>query len=256
MKNLMLAGSDQEKLASWKQGLNGMVSTLLITDKLLSNKLSALSDEILRIKPQILLLDFDLLGLDDSSSIVSLKKLCAETRIIVMSGDISEDTEWELMKAGMRGCCRHTVKHELLNQIVAAVNKGELWMSRALTSRLIDELGNTSALKINANRTARGVFGKLTQRESDIADRVGKGECNKQIALACGITERTVKAHLTEIFHKIGVTDRLNLALVLSANNRVGMHSSVASLNSSVVNTMPPKLTRVFKSSGNRRVSA
>jgi DNA-binding NarL/FixJ family response regulator len=50
--------------------------------------------------------------------------------------------------------------------------------------------------------------------------RVGNGESNKQIAMACNITERTVKAHLTEIFLKLGVTDRLNLALSLSADNR------------------------------------
>ena len=65
-----------------------------------------------------------------------------------------------------------------------------------------------------------GLLNKLTHREYDIAVRVGNGENNKQIAKSCGITERTVKAHLTEVFQKLGVTDRLNLALVLSADDR------------------------------------
>lgn len=245
MNNLMLASSNQERLASWKQGLNGIVSTVLIKDKLLSNKLKALSEDIAKIQPQVLLLDFELLGLDGSYSIVSLRRLCAETKIIIMCGDIPEDMEWELLKAGMRGCCRHTAKHELLNQIVAAVLKGELWIPRTLTSRLIDELGNTSSLKTSANRTTLGLLSKLTQREYDIAVRVGKGECNKQIAMACNITERTVKAHLTEIFHKMGVSDRLNLALVLAADNRITYEHSYNPVRSGFIQTELSKLRRV-----------
>jgi two-component system NarL family response regulator len=99
------------------------------------------------------------------------------------------------------------------------VQQGELWIRRTLTCRLIDELGKTSA-KNKAYRTSLGMLNKLTQREYDIAVRVGNGESNKQIANACAITERTVKAHLTEVFLKLGVTDRLNLALVLSADER------------------------------------
>jgi two-component system NarL family response regulator len=231
MNNLMIASSDQDRLALWKQGLTGNVSTALIKDKLLGNKLNALTEDMVKIKPQILLLDFDLLGLDGSYSVVSLRRLCAETKIIIMSGDISEDMEWELLKAGMRGCCRYDVTHELLNQVVEAVHKGELWIPRTLTSRLIDELGNSTTLKNSANRATLGLLSKLTQREYDIAVRVGKGECNKQIALACNITERTVKAHLTEIFHKMGVTDRLNLALALAADNRITSEYSYSSLS-------------------------
>lgn len=72
------------------------------------------------------------------------------------------------------------------------------------------------------------MLSKLTQREYDIAVRVGCGETNKQIAQSCDITERTVKAHLTEIFLKMGLTDRLNLALVLAADNRAaGANSDI-----------------------------
>ncbi len=241
----MLASSNQERLASWKQGLNGIVTTNLIKDKLLSNKLNAISEDIARNKPQVLLLDFELLGLDGSYSIVSLRRLCAETKIIILSGDISEDMEWELLKAGMRGCCRHDVKHELLGQIVEAVLKGELWIPRTLTSRLIDELGSTTVQKSNASRATLGLLSKLTQREYDIAVRVGKGECNKQIATACNITERTVKAHLTEIFHKMGVSDRLNLALVLAADNRITYEYSYKPMHTGFAQTEISKLRRV-----------
>jgi DNA-binding NarL/FixJ family response regulator len=80
-------------------------------------------------------------------------------------------------------------------------------------------LGRTTA-KRRAYQASVGLINKLTQREYDIAVRVGNGESNKQIANYCSISERTVKAHLTTVFQKLGVSDRLNLALVLSADDR------------------------------------
>ncbi len=219
MKNLILASSDQERLAAWKQGMNGFVNIVHIKDKLLSNKINALSEEIARQKPGILLLDYEIFGLGGSYSVISLKRLSTETKIIILGKNISEDTQWELLKAGMRGYCSYDTGKETLNQMVDAVMKGELWVPRALTSRLIDELGNSSAQKSSASRATWNLLSKLTQREYDIAVRVGKGECNKEIATACNITERTVKAHLTEIFQKMGVSDRLNLALVLASDS-------------------------------------
>jgi DNA-binding NarL/FixJ family response regulator len=223
--NLIIASSHQERIASWKQGLDGFVCTSLKIDSL-----DTLWDVVVRINPEVLLLDIDLLGLNGSNSAAQLRKLCTETRIIILSGLISEAMEWELLKAGVRGCCRNDIKPSLLNQVVNAVNQGELWIRRSLTCRLVDELGKTTS-KNKAYRASLGLLCKLTQREYDIAVRVGNGESNKQIAQSCGITERTVKAHLTEIFLKLGVTDRLNLALVLSSDNRSAPANSDSPLN-------------------------
>jgi two-component system NarL family response regulator len=225
MNNIILASSNKDRLASWKRGLSDFVSTSFIIDRLIVDRLDTLKDDVARIKPQVLLLDFDLLGLEGSNSVASLRRLCVEAKTIILSGAISEDMEWELLKAGIRGCCPNDAKPEFLKQVVEAVQDGELWIRRTLTCRLIDELGKTTA-KNRAYRATLGLLNKLTQREYDIAVRVGNGESNKQIAQACEITERTVKAHLTEIFLKLGVSDRLNLALVLAADNRNALASS------------------------------
>lgn len=212
MNNLILASACQIKLSSWMQGLNGFACATI-------NGLDTLKNDVVRIKPQLLLLDFDLLGLDGLNNAASLKRLSTETKIVILSGVISEDMEWELFKVGVRGCCRNDIKPELLQQVVMAVQQGELWMRRSLACRLLAELSNTTS-KNKTYRSSLSLLSKLTQREYDIAVRVGNGESNKQIALACAITERTVKAHLTEIYHKLSVTDRLNLALILSADGR------------------------------------
>jgi two-component system NarL family response regulator len=208
---LMIASSNLDRLAAWKRALSDLVSAALTI-----KNMGALKDEVAHIKPKVTLLDYDLL---DPNSFTSLSIMSSDTKIVVIGNDIPEESEWRLLKAGIRGFCRSDASPELLKQVVIAVHDGELWIRRTLTCRLIDELGRNTT-KNSAYRDSLGMLHKLTQREYDIAARVGNGESNKLIANACGITERTVKAHLTEVFEKLGVRDRLNLALLLSADDR------------------------------------
>jgi two-component system NarL family response regulator len=227
MSKLILASSSQGRLASWKRGLGDFANTSLVIDRLDFNRLDNLRDDVLRIKPEVLLLDYDLLG----ECAASLRRVCSEVKTIVMSGEVSENLEWELVKAGVRGCCYVDIQPQTLKQAVMAVLRGELWIRRSLACRLIDELGKTTS-KNKAYRATLGLLNKLTQREYDIAVRVGNGENNKQIAQACGITERTVKAHLTEIYQKLEIADRVNLALILSSDYAGGLVDLDISLNS------------------------
>ena len=96
MNNMIIASSRQNRLSSWKAGLDGFVNTVLVVDKL-----TTLSNEVIRLRPKVLLLDFDLVG---SNNLLGLRNICAETRTIVI-GAISEEMEWELLKVGVRGCC-------------------------------------------------------------------------------------------------------------------------------------------------------
>jgi len=126
--------------------------------------------------------------------------------------------EWELLHAGVRGFCQHDISPELLKQVVTAVQRGELWVRRKLASRLADELGATTS-KNEVYRASHDFLYKLTKREYYVAMRVKEGMSNRQIAQSYAITERTVKAHLSEIFQKLGITDRLKLALIILTND-------------------------------------
>ena len=84
--------------------------------------------------------------------------------------------------------------------------------------RLVDDLGVRFSCGIRDKPAAIGRLAFLTGREHEIAALVGIGGTNKQIARQLDISERTVKAHLTEIFRKLGIADRLKLALLLATN--------------------------------------
>lgn len=225
MNNLILASSERNRTSAWKLGLKDFPTTTFIIDSL-----DAFWNDVVRISPEVLLLDSDLLMLNGTVKLRDLSRICTETKVIVLAGEISEDFEWALLKAGVRGCCPSDLKPDEIKQVVLSVQQGELWIRRRLTSRLVDELGKTTS-KNKAYRSQFGLLNQLTQREFDVALRISKGESNKQIAQACSITERTVKAHLTEIFQKLGVTDRLNLALFMSSDSRNGLPNLENSLH-------------------------
>ncbi len=218
VSSLILASSSNHKLDRWKNGLNGYAQIVHIKN------LDSLKDELGLVKPEVLLLDHDLPGLEGPRSVTRLRKLSPDTKIVMLSGPTSDDEEWAFFRAGVRGFCRNDIDPESLKTLVVAVQQGELWIRRTLTYRLLEQLEGASNKKID--RTYLGLLASLTRREYEISVRVSIGENNKRIAQALKITERTVKAHLTEIYRKLGDIDRLKLALILAGDERQARRNS------------------------------
>lgn len=212
--SLILASPSDEKLDRWKEGLHNHFHVLHI------NNLDALKNALGRVKPAMLLLDHDLPDLNGARGIIGLSELSPVTKTVILSGPTSDDEEWDFFRAGVRGCCRNDIDAELLKQVVMSVQQGELWIRRTLTYRLLEQLKENASRKSKNGRASLVLLEKLTHREYEISVRVSNGETNKKIAQSLDITERTVKAHLTEVFLKLGVTDRLKLAMILSEDER------------------------------------
>ena len=99
--------------------------------------------------------------------------------------------------------------------------RGEVWIRRSLTAQLLEQLGERMRTATLSRKSEADLLAELTKREREIASLVARGENNKIIARNLDITERTVKAHLTEIFRKLGVTDRLKLAVLISSEAEI-----------------------------------
>ena len=209
---ILLASSSQDDLFRWEQGVRGLAPIFCSTN------LDSVRGELVRIKPQILLLDHDLPKLDAPNGISGLMKLNPETKVIILTQLLSDEIEWGLFKTGIRGCCRGDIEPDQLKYVVEAVQKGELWIRRALSWYLLIELVTITQEKNKIKQAVSDLLANLTRREYEIATLVGNGESNKQIARLLAITERTVKAHLTEVFRKLDVADRLKLALIVKGS--------------------------------------
>jgi DNA-binding NarL/FixJ family response regulator len=180
--------------------------------------IDALRSSIQKANPRLVLLDLSLPDIDAPSGIIGLLRLNPEMRIVVMGEPACDADEIALFKHGVRGCCPVNSDGEHYRRVITAVLNGEIWIRRSLTTQLLEQLGNRakSAAQIKNSSAAR--LSELTKREREIAYLIAEGENNKLIARKLDITERTVKAHLTEIFRKLQVSDRLKLALLMSAN--------------------------------------
>jgi two-component system NarL family response regulator len=158
--------------------------------------------------------DAALFGARGAGELAALQRLSPATRFIVTSHHPAEREGLAAFRAGARGYCHRDLDPALLLKAVEVVQKGEIWAGRALVARLVEALG---ARPGRARRSDAGTrLGPLTRRERDIAGLVASGAANKEIASRLAVTERTVKAHLTAIFRKLGLTDRLRLALYVN----------------------------------------
>lgn len=128
--------------------------------------------------------------------------------ILAASSKPDDDEGLAALNAGASGYCHSHAPLDTLRQALDVIAGGELWVGRALLSRL---------LRLVDSRLPRaGVAdwaGPLTERERETARLAANGDSNLAIATALGITERTVKAHLKAVFEKLQVADRLQLAL-------------------------------------------
>ena len=138
-------------------------------------------------------------------------QLLAPARIVALSDTPSDNQALDLMERGAVGYCHSHAGAAMLKQVETVVSNQGLWVGPTLLRRLI----SSSLPSLPDRIAATGPLGTLSAREREVAVAVSRGASNKEIARELLITERTVKAHLSAIFLKLGVRDRLHLALIV-----------------------------------------
>jgi two-component system nitrate/nitrite response regulator NarL len=168
---------------------------------------------MVRLRLNIIFIDITLPGFNGPACLRELQRLDVTTKIIVLGSGVPEDMELRMFLAGVRGFCNVNVDVGKIANVFTAVDRGQLWMRRSLIPRLLDDMRANAPAVHGAKVIPLRSLLALTPREREIATLVGCGNSNKQIANFLAITERTVKAHLSEIFRKLSINDRLTLAL-------------------------------------------
>jgi DNA-binding NarL/FixJ family response regulator len=213
---LIISTAHGESRQRWVRGLRDVLAVHEIAGR------RPLERAMADLKPDLLVIDLALPGLGRLRGLRDMRQLSPSTRIVAMT-DLPTDTEGvRALKSGAMGYCARTIDLQELRKAVAAVQKGEIWATRKLISRLLIELQSLTGRNEKASAPSRGDarLRNLTPRQRAIADLISEGACNKEVAERLRITERTVKAHLTGAFRNVGVTDRLQLALLLKGLQR------------------------------------
>lgn len=167
--------------------------------------------EALTVQPADMLICEQSLLLDDQAEFMAeLKRIAPNSRILIIGPQQPVSKQIEALKQGARGYFDQALSLEKLRTAIHLILQGEVWVERHLISELIDEINHTPKINEVHVRAASS----LSPKEKEVATLVSHGATNKMIAKKMNITERTVKAHLTTIFQKMNLPDRLSLAIV------------------------------------------
>src|SRR5580698_1708004 len=174
-------------------------------------------------EPDILLLDLKMPGLDGLATLQRLQVARNKTRVIVLTASDDKNEFVQAMKLGTSGIVLKQTATELLIKSIRKVHAGEIWLDSHTTAAVIrqfvaaDDSPQQSAPPQQQSRERER--SPLSQREREIVALVAQGFKNKEMAEKMFISEQTVKNHLHNIFDKLGVSDRLELALYAIHNN-------------------------------------
>jgi len=160
-------------------------------------------------QPNIILCHQDVLESNEIILLASLKTRWPESKILVMGPSRPIKIQIEALKHGARGYFDSTLPMSKLDVALQGVLHGEVWVERHVISGLIDELTHIPEI----DQQKRQAITSLSPKELETAKLISHGATNKIIAKKMAITERTVKSHLTTIFHKMDIPDRLSLAI-------------------------------------------
>lgn len=162
-----------------------------------------------QLRPNVLLLDHSMPGAHTKETLRRLVEMESQLRTILITERVEQADVVTALQLGARGVITKDSDSEILFRAIRKVTAGEYWISRASVADLV---GAVRSLVVHA-REGRTRKLKITPRQQEIIASVVAGNSNKQIAQQFSLSEDTVKRHLTNIFGKVGVSSRLELAL-------------------------------------------
>lgn len=148
-----------------------------------------------------------------TSSIQLIQKNYQNAKIVVLANAPNQAEAFHAMSMGVVAYSHAYSPAFVLTEIKTVISHGGVWLGQDLLKRIIEvstSLAGNQAEQVNQHLKT------LTKREKEVAIEAAKGLSNKEIARILKITERTVKAHLSSTFERLGAKDRLHLALMLN----------------------------------------
>ena len=167
------------------------------------------------VRPDVILLDLNLEEDERSLSGIELipkfREVSPDSKVIIVTGVRDFEAHRSAIGHGAKGL---VLKKHAIEQVARAIHQvydGDVWFNRTLMWEVIEGMARVKAVKEADPESAK--IASLTQREREVVVKVGEGLKNKAIAARLFIAEVTVRHHLTEIYSKLGVSDRLELVI-------------------------------------------
>ena len=167
--------------------------------------------------PDVLLLDLAMPRMPGLEALRELFSAGSTVRVILLTAAIEKRQIVEALQMGARGVVLKDSATQLLLKSIRTVMNGQFWVGREAVADMVQYLRERA--DTDAQSTPGKAYG-ITRRELEILTTIVSGLSNKEIAHKFSLSEDTVKHHLTNIFDKVGVSSRLELAL-FAINNKI-----------------------------------
>lgn len=163
--------------------------------------------------PDVVLMDIRMPEMDGITATAALRRLDAPPQVIVLTTFQADEQVMSALRAGASG---FLLKDTPPPEIVAAVRlvaSGEAMLSPSVTRTLLSHFGDAQASERRRHSAQR--LATLTDREREVAVAVGSGASNAEVAASLFMSEATVKAHVSRLFTKLDVANRVHIAIVV-----------------------------------------
>src|SRR5271157_2074009 len=170
-------------------------------------------DRVQELDPDVLLLDLRMPNLDGLSALQTLQQTNKRTKVIILTASEDKNEFVQAMKLGCSGIVLKQTAPDLIVKSIRKVYGGEIWLDSHTTAAVMRQFAAPGDLAGGGGSGKTRERSPLSQREREIVQLVAHGYKNKEMAEKMFISEQTVKNHLHNIFDKLGVSDRLELAL-------------------------------------------
>ena len=170
-------------------------------------------DKVQELDPDVVLLDLRMPNLDGLSTLQALAQLNKRAKVIVLTASEDKNEFVQAMKLGCSGIVLKQTAPELIVKSIRKVHGGEIWLDSHTTAAVMRQFALPGDMGGAVGGGKARERSPLSAREREIVQLVAQGYKNKEMAEKMFISEQTVKNHLHNIFDKLGVSDRLELAL-------------------------------------------
>jgi DNA-binding NarL/FixJ family response regulator len=179
-------------------------------------------EKTVSLDPDIVLMELKLPRVDGLTVLRSIQARAGRSKVILFSSSDNKEEFVEAMKLGCSGILSKDSAVSLIEKSIQKVYAGEIWLDSNTTAAVIRQFASPTDFPTPhgvGNGKATRERAQLSQREREIIILIAQGYKNKEIAEKMFITEQTVKNHLHNVFDKLGVSDRLELALYAIHNS-------------------------------------
>jgi two-component system nitrate/nitrite response regulator NarL len=173
-----------------------------------------------REQPDVILLDLDMNSDNGLDFLPELLTTADRARVLILTGVRDPEAYTQAIRLGASGLLLKEKAADVLIKAIEKVHAGEVWFDRSMIGSVLTELSRATAMmggemsRASVRSDPEAVkIASLTEREREVSALIGEGLKNKQIASRLFISETTVRHHLTSIFDKLGVSDRLELII-------------------------------------------